>query len=75
VTLRPTSREALASKKDTSNENSVKKYQFECAYCALKTDEYNPFMDHINTYHLESEDENDNDNKDLCLSIFGPMQS
>ena len=47
--------------KDTTSKNNEKMYQFECAYCTYKTDEYNPFMDHINTNHLESDDENDVD--------------
>ena len=36
--------ENIQNNKDTTNDNSVKEYQFECAYCAFKTDEYNPFM-------------------------------
>ena len=57
--------------KDTTNEieNSDKDSKFECAYCTFKTDEYNPFMDHINTNHLESDDENENDQNDVVKDI------
>ena len=33
--------------------------KFECEYCDFKMDSYNEFLDHINTNHLDSEDEND----------------
>ena len=59
---KPTS--SSSHEKDTASENSVKEYQFECAYCAFITDEYIPFMDQTNTNHLEIDAGNENDDVD-----------
>ena len=50
--------------KQVDSENSadnVKDYQFECEYCDFKSETYTPFLDHINTYHLESDEDKDDD--------------
>ena len=60
----------MGKEKDVASEivedgEEEKDYKFECAYCAFRSDEYNDFMEHINTNHLESEDENESDGKHL----------
>ena len=40
-------------------------YRFECAYCEFKTDDYFNFLDHIDTNHLESQEENEENDHSL----------
>ena len=62
-----TSPSSYEKEKDSNSKNSEpeKEYQFECAYCAFKSDSYMDFMDHINNNHLESGDESEDRNDDL----------
>lgn len=40
-----------------SKKNQKPEKEFECAYCSYETNVYNDFLEHINTNHLDSDDD------------------